>query len=180
MKTNVYVDGFNLYYRALKRTPYKWLNLDQLCRYLLPGHQINQIKYYTAHVAARPHDPDEPTRQQTYLRALRTLPNISIILGTFLTNEVWAMQVDKPERVKVFKTEEKGSDVNLASHLIHDGYQKDYEQAVLITNDSDLVEPIRIVRAELGLPVGILNPAKYPNPLWYERHPSSSRSAKVY
>ena len=165
MKTNVYVDGFNLYYRALKRTPYKWLNLDKLCRYLLPGHQINQIKYYTAHVAARPHDPDEPTRQQTYLRALRTLPNVSIILGTFLTNEVWAMQVDKPERVKVLKTEEKGSDVNLASHLIHDGYHKDYEQAVLITNDSDLVEPIRIVRAELGLPVGILNPAKYPNPL---------------
>ena len=130
-----------------------------------PSNKSNQIKYYTAHVAARPHDPDEPTRQQTYLRALRTLPNVSIILGTFLTNEVWAMQVDKPERVKVFKTEEKGSDVNLASHLIHDGYHKDYEQAVLITNDSDLVEPIRIVRAELGLPVGILNPAKYPNPL---------------
>src|SRR5262244_1387760 len=34
-----------------------------------------------------------------------------------LTNEVWAMQVDRSTRVKVFKTEEKGSDVNLASHL---------------------------------------------------------------
>ncbi len=145
MKTNVYVDGFNLYYRALKGTPYKWLNLDALCKFLLPGHEINRIKYYTAHVTGRPSDPDEPTRQQTYLRALRTLPNISIILGTFLTNEVWAMRVDKSERVRVFKTEEKGSDVNLASHLINDGYRREYEQAIVITNDSDLVEPIRVV-----------------------------------
>jgi hypothetical protein len=50
------------------------------------------------------------------------------------------------------------------SQLIHDGYQKDYEQAVVITNDTDLIEPIRIVRQELGLPVGVLNPAKHPNP----------------
>jgi len=164
MKTNVHVDGFNLYYRALKSTPFKWLNLEALCRFLLPGHEINSIKYYTAHVTARPYDPDEPTRQQTYLRALRTLPNVSVILGTFLTNEVWAMQVGKPERVRVFKTEEKGSDVNLASLLIHDGYRKDYEQAVVITNDSDLCEPVRIVKEELHLPVGILNPSRFPNP----------------
>ncbi len=169
MKTSIYVDGFNLYYRALKRTPHKWLNLDALCRFLLPGHHINQIKYYTAHVSARPNDPDQPTRQQTYLRALRTLPNVSIILGSFLTNKVRALRADRPagttEYVTIFKTEEKGSDVNLAAHLLHDGYRNDYEQAVIITNDSDLVEPIRIVRDSLGLPVGILNPSKRPNPL---------------
>src|SRR5687767_37722 len=164
MKTNVYVDGFNLYYRALKSTPFKWLNLDQLSRYLMPGHEINQIKYYTAHVTARPYDPDEPTRQQAYLRALRTLPHIEIVLGTFLTKEVSAMRVDTPELVKVFRTEEKGSDVNLASHLLHDGYRQIYEQAVVITNDSDFCEPIRIVKEELGLPVFILNPSKFPNP----------------
>jgi uncharacterized LabA/DUF88 family protein len=168
VKTNVYIDGFNLYYRALKGTSYKWLNLDTLCRLLLPGHQINQIKYYTARVSARPHDPGQPTRQQMYLRALGTLPNVSIIFGTFLTNEIRALRADTPGRieyVKVFKTEEKGSDVNLASHLLHDGFRKDYEQAVVITNDSDLVEPIRIVRRELGFPVGILNPSHRPNPL---------------
>jgi len=169
VKTNVYVDGFNLYYRALKGTPHKWLNLDALCRYLLPRHQINQIKYYTAHVTARPNDPDQPTRQQTYLRALRTLPNVSIVLGTFLTNRVRALRADSPpgttEYVTIFKTEEKGSDVKLATHLLNDGYRNEYEQAVVITNDSDLVEPIRIVRHSLGLPVGILNPSMRPNPL---------------
>ena len=36
MKTIVYVDGFNLYYGALKGTPYRWLNLAEMCRQLLP------------------------------------------------------------------------------------------------------------------------------------------------
>lgn len=56
------------------------------------------------------------------------------------------------------KTEEKGSDVNLAAHLLRDAYNRRFEVAVLITNDSDLLEPVRIVKDELQLPVGILNP----------------------
>jgi hypothetical protein len=168
MKTYVYIDGFNLYYRALKNTPYKWLNVATLCQLLLPRNQIQQINYYTAHVTARPNDPGQPMRQQTYLRALRTLPHLSIVLGTFLTSEVWALKAGNPpsqiEYVKIVKTEEKGSDVNIASHLLRDGFQQRYEAAVLITNDSDLVEPIKIVRQELGLPIGILNPSQHPNP----------------
>jgi hypothetical protein len=27
MRTSIYIDGFNLYYGAVKDTPYKWLNL---------------------------------------------------------------------------------------------------------------------------------------------------------
>ena len=68
-----------------------------------------------------------------------------------------------PRYARVIKTEEKGSDVNLATHLLNDGYKKDYEMAVVITNDSDLLEPIRIVRYELNLPVGLLNPHKRPS-----------------
>jgi hypothetical protein len=64
----------------------------------------------------------------------------------------------KPKYVKVIKTEEKGSDVNIATHLLHDGYRGLYRAAVLITNDSDLKEPVRIVRQELLKIVGILNP----------------------
>lgn len=63
-----------------------------------------------------------------------------------------------PNTVEVIKTEEKGSDVNLASWLLLDGFRSDYEQAVVISNDSDLAEPIRLVRYELALPVGVLNP----------------------
>ena len=66
MKTIVYVDGFNLYYGAVKDTPYKWLDINKLCQLLLPKHTIHQIKYFTARVVARPSDPDQPTRQQVY------------------------------------------------------------------------------------------------------------------
>jgi hypothetical protein len=66
-----------------------------------------------------------------------------------------------PKRVWVDKTEEKGSDVNLAAHLVRDAFQQRFELAVLITNDSDLVEPVRIVTKELAMPVGILNPHEH-------------------
>jgi hypothetical protein len=60
--------------------------------------------------------------------------------------------------LRVLKTEEKGSDVNLATYLLLDGFQQNYDIAVLVTNDSDLLEPIRVVRNVLGLQVGILCP----------------------
>ena len=81
---NVYIDGFNLYYGCLKGTPYKWLDLDALCRRLLPKHEIQRIRYFTALVSARPGDPQQPIRQEIYLRALRTIPHLSIHLGRFL------------------------------------------------------------------------------------------------
>jgi uncharacterized LabA/DUF88 family protein len=65
--------------------------------------------------------------------------------------------------ITVSKTEEKGSDVNLATHLLNDGYKKSYELAVVVSNDSDLVEPVKIVRNELGIQVGILNPQRHPH-----------------
>ena len=36
MITNVYIDGFNLYYRALKDTPFRWLDLRKLVTLVNP------------------------------------------------------------------------------------------------------------------------------------------------
>jgi uncharacterized LabA/DUF88 family protein len=168
MKTNVYIDGFNLYFRLLRNSPHKWLNLSKLCQLMLPKFTINRIKYFTAHVSARPEDPDQPMRQQTYLRALRTLPNIEIITGQFRRHVVKMLKVgcnpcDPASYVEVYKDEEKGSDVNLAAHLLSDGYKREYEAAFVISKDSDLVEPIKMVRYDLSLKVGLLNPGKYPS-----------------
>jgi hypothetical protein len=164
MKTIVYVDGFNLYYGALRGTRYKWLDLQRLSQLLLPKNQIVGIKYFTAKVSARPNDPGQPTRQQTYLRALRTVSNLEIIFGHFLAHEIYMPLAGNPNQaVKVIKTEEKGSDVNMAAHLVNDGHRGRYEVAVLITNDSDLLEPLKMARYELNLPVGILNPQKRPS-----------------
>lgn len=182
MKTWVYIDGFNLYYGAVKDTPYRWLDLNRMCQRLLPGHQITRIKYFTARVSGRSNDLSQPTRQQTYFRALRTLANLEIILGRFLSHEVM-MPLAQPAPggqrfVRVIKTEEKGSDVNIAAHLINDGYKSAYETAVIVTNDSDLLEPIRIVRSELGLAVGVLNPHKNPTSKVLALHASFVRQIR--
>jgi hypothetical protein len=164
VRVNVYIDGFNLYYGAVKGTPHKWLNLAEMCRLLLPRDQILQIKYFTALVNPRPSDPDQRSRQETFLRALKTIPNLSIIYGFFLTHEI-TMPLAPPARgfQRVIKTEEKGSDVNLATHLLMDGFDDAYELAVVVSNDSDLLEPIKVVTQRLGKPVGILNPHRVPS-----------------
>ena len=130
---------------------------------LLPNDTIVSIQYFTARVSARAQNPSAPLDQQVYLRALRTIPNLTITFGHFLTHSVPMLLsgVNPPKRVFVEKTEEKGSDVNLATHLLKDAFNKSFDIAVLITNDSDLAEPVRIVRLELGLPVGIMNPHRY-------------------
>ena len=178
MRTIIYIDGFNLYFRLLEKRPaLKWLNIKALAEKLLkPDNKIIGIKYYTARVSGRI-DPKAPARQQLYLEALRTLPEITIHLGTFLSSQKFAGLVKPPEFrpritlpepwpavVKVIKVEEKGSDVNLASHLLLDAFQNNFDVAAVLSNDSDLVEPIRIVTGILGKPVGLLSPVDNPNP----------------
>ena len=164
----MYVDGFNLYYGALKGSPHKWLNLDELFRRVLPQENITQIRYFTAKVSGKL-DPQAPVRQQMYLRALATLPSVSVHFGTFLTNTTYMLLANPPargsRRVKVIKTEEKGSDVNLACHMLVDGFKKRADTVVVVSNDSDLEEPVIVARSELGLRVGVLNP-----------HPANRRS----
>lgn len=167
MKTIVYVDGFNLYYGSVKDTPYKWLNIHRMCELLLPKNDIVGIKYFTAKLKSRKNDPQKPVRQQVFLRALKTLPNIEIIYGHYLSHIVFMPianpQKGQPKYIEVIKTEEKGSDVNIAIHMLHDAYRGKYELAVLVTNDSDLLSAIQIVQNDLGLKVGILNPQKHPS-----------------
>lgn len=163
MKVNVYVDGFNLYYGAVKGTPYRWLDLHKLCSLLMPKDQIHRIRYFTALVKNTPNDLTKTQRQQTFIRALETLPNLSVHYGSFLSSKVKMPLVNPTKTARnayVIKMEEKGSDVNLASMLLADGFRKDYDVAVVLSNDSDLVLPITIVTTELGFPVGLLNPHK--------------------
>lgn len=169
--TNVYIDGFNLYY-AIKRTPFKWLDISALCTELLPRRRINKIKYFTAIVKDRLHDPTATVRQGVYLRALRTIPNLRIHdEGHFVDRKRLFPQypyayrppsnpTNPPQAVQVMKTEEKGSDVNLASVLLFDGLKDDYLDAVVISNDADLATPIKIVTQKLGKLVTVINPHK--------------------
>lgn len=162
MRTTVYIDGFNLYNRAVKDTPYKWLDLSKLCKALLPRHHVHHIRYFTSLVHPRPNDPQLPVRQQVYLRALKTIPNLTMEFGQFRTRIKKRPLVTKNggigRNVSVHDTEEKGTDVNLATYLLMDGFEGDCEQALVISNDADLSLPISIMRDKLKLPVGVVNP----------------------
>ena len=57
--------------------------------------------------------------------------------------------------------EEKGSDVNLASHLLNDAWKGEFDQAVVVSNDTDLVEPIRMVTVERGKTVYVVCPGRW-------------------
>jgi hypothetical protein len=166
MKTFVYIDAFNLYYGSVKNTPYKWLDINALCRIMLPQHSIERIKYFTALVNPRPDDPAQPTRQQLYLRALRTIPCLDIIYGHYLTHVVPMLmanpQPNQSPYVRVIRTDEKGSDVNLACHLLRDAHLGLFECAVVVSGDSDLKTPVVMVRNELKLQVGVINPQHRP------------------
>jgi uncharacterized LabA/DUF88 family protein len=160
------VDAFNLYYGAAKGTPYKWLDLQALFHLIFPHDQIFRIKYFTARVQPRKDDPSQPQRQAMYLRALATIPNIEIIYGHYLAHEVWmplAYPVPEQKRFAcVIKTEEKGSDVNLASHLLLDAFDGAFECAIVVSGDSDLSTPIKMVLDRFHKTVGVLNPQKQP------------------
>ncbi len=165
MNTIVYIDGFSLYYRALRPNPtYKWLDLSKLCQNLLPGHTITSIKYFTARIKANANDPSQQARQAVCLRALATIPNLQIIFGKFQTFVEYKPLAKGAGYglVRVIDTEEKESDVNLASHLIHDGHMNRYDAAVVLSNDSDLLSPVNIVRNEIGKMVGVISPAEHP------------------
>ena len=164
MKTIVYIDAFNLYYGALKDTPYKWLDPMALCRAMIPQNTVSRIKYFTARVQARADDPSQPQRQMFYFRALQTLPNIELIFGHYLTHVTWMPRAkphpDQNPFLQVIKTEEKGSDVNIASHLLMDAFDNSFECAVIISGDSDLQTPVLMVANKFHKAVGVLNPQK--------------------
>lgn len=88
MRTFNYVDGFNLYYRALKNTPYKWLDLSGMFDDILESrYNMLKIKYFTARLTARRNDPTKPQRQIIYLRALQAqCKEVEVFYGHFLTN----------------------------------------------------------------------------------------------
>lgn len=159
-RTYVYVDGFNLYYRALRGTKFKWLNLEVLAKDLLdPENDISCIRYFTAPVSGKL-DPGQPIRQQRYLQALKTLSCISIHEGSFLTKPkvrpLVHPPVGGPTHVLIWNSEEKGSDVNLATYLIHDAWRDLFDVALVLSQDTDLIEPVRIVRDEIRKPLGVV------------------------
>ena len=176
----VFIDGFNLFYRCLSRSSRKWLNIQSLFEQMLPFYEIKRVKYFTAMIRSRG-DPAKSLRQETYLRALRTLPKVEIYQGLFSNHKV-CRELAKSSLLKrikrkfgikvptmnkcvwVFDPKEKASDVNLAVHMVNDAWKNLYDVAVVVSNDSDLIEALKIVRGDCKKQIFLISPDKNVNP----------------
>lgn len=140
----VYIDGFNLYFgiREAGLGSCRWLNVIKLVQNLLqPNQELKQIKYFTSRVS---NNPDKQKRQSTYIDALESV-HVKIIYGNYQ---------DGSEECKrcghVWRTaKEKMTDVNIATSMIIDAFKDEYDMAMLISGDSDLVPPIKSVHENL-------------------------------
>jgi uncharacterized LabA/DUF88 family protein len=141
-KLNVYIDGFNLYFGMVSAgwNHCKWLDVHALSLAIKnTNHDLNQVKYFTSRIK---NNPSKQKRQDDYLDALMTRP-IKMIYGQYKSEEI--------ECSNCFHyfdhSKEKMTDVNIATQMIIDAYTNDYDVAILISGDSDLVPPIREIRA---------------------------------
>lgn len=207
-RTNVYVDGENLFYGALRNTPYRWLNLVELVNQAsFPDvHGIGKLRYFSVRLRDRPNAKESSIarNQKVYLKALGTLSvPVEICLGKtqkkLLNRPITSLPIagatifseprvvlpkgdhevdgksgtlpvrekleeEEPEAdrslitVTIRTREEKQSDVNLATHLVNDAWKDEFDIGVVVSNDTDLVEPIRVVRKERGKKVHVLCP----------------------
>ena len=165
----VYVDGFNLYRRALVGTPYKWLDLEALFSHTLQEFEVVKIKYFTARIQPKPHEKSQHIRQNIYLRALQTNPLIEIEFGKFssetksLPKSPWEYDINGiPLQAKVKVHQEKGSDVNRATNLVFDVLKRRADALIVVTNDSDQVGPLRKLKNENEGLIGLILTSKEP------------------
>jgi uncharacterized LabA/DUF88 family protein len=142
-RTIIYIDGFNLYYGAVKGTAHKWLNLQRYFEMIRQNDDLVAIKYFTALITG----PTRPN-QDIYMRALATLPLVSVYLGKFTESKIecGVRACTHEGRRKFTRRLEKGTDVNIAVHMLNDAYQDRCDQLVLVTADSDLAPALRIIR----------------------------------
>ena len=106
--------------------------------------------------------PSKPRRQDVFIRALlRHLPEVEVHFSHFLTHQVrepLAHPVGEQRTADVIRTEEKGSDVNLAVQPPNDRWLDSCDYAVESTNGSAIAEAIRLVRQHHDQRIGLVAP----------------------
>lgn len=168
MRIIAYVDGFSVYYACYKgptKTPHahlKWLDYRALFEAIFPDDDVVAVRIYTAIAPNPPDDQGQAMRHDIYRRALTTRPKVEVHVGRFQKAKHEAVLahplpgVDSRQTVYIYQ--EKQSDVSLASHLIVDAVDGLFDRAVLFTNDSDFVTPIRLVKERFQREVYVLSP----------------------
>ena len=141
----VYIDGFNLYFGMVDAgfENSKWLNIKSLIdSYITHNQELVEIKYFTSRIT---NHPSKQKRQITYLEALETT-SVNIIYGLYKAKEIACNNCGHNWSV----SNEKMTDVNIATHLLIDAFNDRYDTAILISGDSDLVPPIKAIHNQFN------------------------------
>lgn len=132
-----------------------------MCVRLLPdGHDLSWVRYFTARVGGSDADPQQPQRQDVYLHALQgECSPFSLHEGDFRTDsERLPLAASDGERARVLVKQEKGSDVNLAAHLISDAAEQEMTTAMVVTDDFDQVGALKMAREQYGITLVVVSP----------------------
>ncbi|WP_339718781.1 NYN domain-containing protein [Marinomonas primoryensis] len=168
MKTRVYIDGYNLYFGCLKGTPFKWLDPVSLIETLLvrsgaPESALDElaVKFFTAEISERAaSDRSSLNDQRSYHLALNNhcSNRLQTIKGNYSIDKTKFPKVEhdergkekeprSSERVKIWKMEEKQSDVNVALEAVYDAVTDlTLEHIVFVTNDTDIIPALRKIQ----------------------------------
>lgn len=144
----VYVDGFNLYYGALRGSANRWLDLERYFTLLRQQDDIRRIRFFTARTSS-----PASASQAVYLRALATLPRVDIIEGKFKESGVRCrIAACTYPGNRILRTPiEKRTDVNIALQMLDDAYQDVCDTLILVSGDSDLVPAVEMVRSRFPM-----------------------------
>jgi uncharacterized LabA/DUF88 family protein len=192
-KTAVYIDGYNLYYGRLRGTSFKWLDVFQLFQSLLvhrnQNESLEQVNLFTAYALANfaTHGKDSVEAQSAYHRALKAKYDKRIELvygnhsydkdGTLLPVFQDGQRYDRTNRIRVWKLEEKKTDVNLAINMYRDASKGLYEQLILASNDSDAEPALAAIRQDFPhITIGVVMPIHPPTGTDIHRRASGSLS----
>lgn len=179
---NLYYGGRSIFGKGT--AGWKWLDLRTLSKNLVSNRSrwsaptIDRVVFCTALVTTGI-DPSGQVDQDIYIRALKASGSIDEVeLGYYVTrlkrgalarrthgshfeyvdpNGRVIPAGSAPRIVDVAQREEKGSDVNVAAHLLHDALTNRIDAAIVISNDSDLAFALSTARKYV--PVGTVNPS---------------------
>jgi uncharacterized LabA/DUF88 family protein len=145
VRVGVYVDGFNLYFgmRAAKLRRYYWLDLHALAqRFLKDGQMLAVLKYFTAHVKG---NPEKSRRQLAFLETIKDDHRVQVVIGNYQIEEHRCHNCSSTLRIP----KEKQTDTNIATEMVVDAFTNQWDRAILVSGDADLVPPIQAIRNRL-------------------------------
>lgn len=138
----VYIDGFNFYFGIIAKgwRKYLWLDLHKFASsLLLPNQDLVRTKYFTSRIS-KPFSKQK--RQSIFLDALSSLPQLSIFYGRYQAD----IRTCENCGFTSFVSSEKKTDVNIATELMVDAFQDNFDTAILVTADADLTGPVVAIR----------------------------------